>query len=205
MGLDNLGSDELPHFIYLILLLTILVSGFIFRSTLKVSDLVKQASLWLLIALAVIIIYSFRYDFYNLKNRIAAELFPSRAIMVGNRQISINIANDGHFYIDLKINYQTVRFMVDTGASDLVLNIKDAKRIGININKLSFSKPYRTANGMIWGAVTHVREIDISGLKFYDAKISVSNADMGVSLLGMDFLRRFKKYEFYQDQLILTY
>jgi predicted aspartyl protease len=39
---------------------------------------------------------------------------------------------------------------------------------------------------------------------FYDVPASVNSAEMGTSLLGMSFLRRFKKYEFYRDKLILS-
>ena len=46
--------------------------------------------------------------------------------------------------------------------------------------------------------------MEISGIKFRDVKASVTQGEMGVNLLGMSFLRRFDKYEFYQDRLILT-
>jgi predicted aspartyl protease len=35
--------------------------------------------------------------------------------------------------------------------------------------------------------------------------VSINSGDMGTSLLGMSFLQRFEKYEFYQDRLVLTY
>ena len=44
----------------------------------------------------------------------------------------------------------------------------------------------------------------VSGVKFKDVNVSVNSANMGVSLLGMSFLKRFSKYEVYQDKLILT-
>ena len=202
----NLNSDELVNLVYLILLLGFLVSGFLVRNNLKISDLAKQALLWILITLTIIVIYSFRYDFYNLKNRIIAELFPDRVVAIDDNHLSINISNDGHFYIYLKINRQPVRFMVDTGASDLVLSLSDARRLGINIKNLSFDRRYETANGTIFGASTYVQEIEVtSNLKFYDVPVSVNSANMDVSLLGMRFLKQFKKYEFYQDKLILTY
>ena len=205
MYFDNLDSSELPHLIYSILLLAALVSSFIFRSNLKLFKLVKQVLLWILIGLTIIVLYSFRYDFYNLKNRIITELFPSKAVMINDRQFSVNSSQNGHFYVYLNVNDAPIKFMVDTGASDLVLNAKDAKKVGIDINKLRFSKSYQTANGIILVASTHVKEIEISGLKFYDAPVSVSNVDMGISLLGIRFLQKFKKYEFYQNKLILTY
>src|SRR5688500_14665301 len=37
----------------------------------------------------------------------------------------------GHFYADVEVNDQPVRFLVDTGATTVALSEKDAARIGI--------------------------------------------------------------------------
>ena len=198
-------SGDLPRLIYLIILLTAISGGFFFRSKLKASELIKQALAWILIALTVLVFYSFRYDFLKIKNRLQSEIFPSQAMLNQHGTLSINKSMDGHFYIYLTINGTPVRFMVDTGASDVVLSIRDAQRIGIDINRLNFSKSYQTANGVIMGAPTYVNEIELSGLKFYDFPVSINNSNMGTSLLGMRFLEQFEKYEFYQDKLLLTY
>jgi aspartyl protease family protein len=95
--------------------------------------------------------------------------------------------------------------MIDTGASDIMLSISDAKKIGINTNNLIFNRPYQTANGRSFGASIKLKEVEISGIKFKDIYASVNEGDMGVALLGMSFLRRFSKYEFFQDRLVLTF
>jgi aspartyl protease family protein len=205
MGFHNLSGGELANFVYLSALLIMLCSSVIFRSHLKASELVKQAFLWLIIILFIIVIYSFRYDFYDLKSRVVTELFPSKATQISENQIQIKIADDGHFYIDLTINNKPVRFMIDTGASDIVLSAIDARRIGIDMNNLSFNKRYQTANGSIFGAGVVLREIKISDIILNNIPASVNDSNMGTSLLGMSFLKRFKKYEFYQDSLVLTY
>ncbi len=116
----------------------------------------------------------------------------------------IEIAQDGHFYIDVKINNEPVRFMIDTGASDIVLNMDEAKKVGIKLDELNYNKRYQTANGAAFGASVVLNEIEVGGVKFHDVGASINEADMGISLLGMSFLRKFRKYEFYQDRLILT-
>jgi aspartyl protease family protein len=126
-------------------------------------------------------------------------------MQIGERQIAIAISNDGHFYADIKINQKPVRFMVDTGASDIALNLSDAKRVGIDVNNLSSFKQYQTANGSIVSGLAEVDEVELAGVTFNDVTVSVNESNMGISLLGMSFLKRFKKYEFYQDRLVLTY
>jgi aspartyl protease family protein len=205
MNFDNISSSEWPSLVYLSLLLTLLVSSVIFKSHLKASDLLKQAMIWAVIVLVILIAYSFRYNLSAIKDRVSAELFPSKVMQIGERQIAIAISNDGHFYADIKINQKPVRFMVDTGASDIALNLSDAKRVGIDVNNLSSFKQYQTANGSIVSGLAEVDEVELAGVTFNDVTVSVNESNMGISLLGMSFLKRFKKYEFYQDRLVLTY
>lgn len=200
----NLNSAELPHFVYLILLLTLLFSGVIFNSKLKTSELLKQAFWWLVIILVVLVLYSFRYELSFIKSRVTGELFPSKVVQIDERKIEIRIANDRHFYIDLLVNDEPVRFMIDTGASDIVLSASDARRVGIQSRDISSFRRYQTANGMVVKGIAKVDKIEISGLAFYDFNVAVSNTNIGTSLLGMSFLNRFEKYEFYQDRLVLT-
>ncbi len=205
MNFDNISSSELPNLIYLSLLLILLVSSVLFKSHLRASDLLKQAAGWIIIILVILVAYSFRYQLLATKDRVSAEIFPSKVMQVGERQIAIAISNDGHFYADIKINQKPVRFMVDTGASDIAINIADARRVGIDVNNLSSFKEYQTANGSIVSGLAKVNEVELAGIKFNDVTVSVNQSNMGTSLLGMSFLKRFKKYEFYQDRLVLTY
>lgn len=205
MDLNNLNSGELPQLVYLTILLVALLSSVLFRSHLKASQLLKQALGWLIIALVAIIIYSYRFSFYSLKDRVTKELLPSQATRINDRQIAIDIANDGHFYIDVKVNDAPIRFMIDTGSTDIVFSMRDARRGGVDLNNLSMVRQYQTANGMISGAITKVDRMEIAGLVLNDVTVSINDSDMGTSLLGMSFLKRFKKYEFYQDRLVLTY
>lgn len=200
----NIESNDLPNVIYLSLLIIMLASSVILNSRLKASQLLKQAFWWVIIILVGLVLYSFRHDFSGIKNRVAGELFPSKVVKMSENQIAISVADDGHFYIDILVNSKPVRFMIDTGASDISMNLSDAKRVGIDIDNISAFRRYQTANGVVINGIAKVDEIDINGIKFYDVNVSVSNRDMGISLLGMSFLKRFEKYEFYQDRLVLT-
>src|SRR5690242_17104976 len=40
---------------------------------------------------------------------------------------------DGHFYADAQVNGTTIRFLVDTGASLVVLSREDAQRAGLQL------------------------------------------------------------------------
>ena len=205
MNFNGFNSEDWSNFIYLSFLLIYLVSSVIFKSHIKTSQLLKQFMGWVGIALISLILYSFRHEVKSIKNRIVAELFPSNIIQVSDSQIGVSISEDGHFYMDIKINNIPIKFLVDTGASNIILSLNDAKRIGINTNNLNYTRTYNTANGKVMGAIVNLSKIEVAGVTFKGIPATINNSDLNISLLGMSFLNRFKKYEFYQDKLILTY
>ena len=202
--LDNLDKTDQQNLIYLSILLAFLIGGIFFRRNLKLSQALKYLAWWALIAFVGIGFYTYRFEFSDFKTRILGEINPASAHLENDNQIVINLAEDGHFYIDTKINGIAIRFMIDTGASDIVINANEAQKLGFDRDKLLFNKRYETANGTVFGASVNLHELEIAGIKFHDINASINSADMGISLLGMSFLRQFKKYEFYQDRLVLT-
>lgn len=204
MNLNNLSGDNWQNFIYLSLILLILAGGIISNRDISFKKSLKYLSAWSVIALIFISLYSYRYEFSDFKSRLMGEINPASAQFNRSGEMIINIARDGHFYLDTIINSSPIRFMIDTGASDIVISMKEAERVGIRTNKLIFNRPYQTANGISWGAKTTLEKMEVEDLLFYDVPASVNSADMGTSLLGMSFLRKFHKYEFYRDKLVLT-
>lgn len=201
--MNNFNDSDWQNFIYLSLLLTVLVVSNLFRPTMSRKKVIKYFFGWSAIGLVAVCLYSYRFEFSAFKNRILGELNPSNPRVKGDK-IIINLSQDGHYYIDLKINSIPVRFMIDTGASDVAINAKDAARIGFDLQKLNYNKLYQTANGKAFGANVILKEVEINGIKFQEVTASVNNSDMGISLLGMSFLSQFRKYEFYQDRLELS-
>lgn len=202
----DFNADDTANFIYLSVLLAVLASSILFKKQLKTSEILRQLFWWFVIILTIILVYSFRHNLVQVKNRLMVELFPSHANRISNQQIAVNISADRHFYINLKINGKMIKLMVDTGASNIVLNRNDAKKIGFDPKSLTYNQIYQTANGQTYGASVVLNQIELDDLIFYDVPASVNDSDMGTSLLGMRFLQNnFSKYEFYQDRLILTH
>jgi len=205
-------ENNLQEAIYLIILIVMMLSAVLARGNNDWRKIFKYLLIWAGIGFVIIALYAYRFEFGDFKNRLAGEINPTsprinnrvNGQINDQRQIILNIADDQHFYVRLKINKVEVLFMIDTGASDMMLNLSDARKIGINVNNLVFNKPYQTANGISFGAVINLPEVEIANIKFNNVKASVNDGDMGVNLLGMSFLRRFSKYEFFQDRLILT-
>lgn len=197
-------SDQWGNAIYLGILLCFLIYSLANNQRLKSKDIIKYSLYWIAIALIFIIIYSYKTEFGDFTSKVSSQIHPSNAKRLKNGDIIINASVDGHFYMILEVNGKNIRAMIDTGATDLTLNINDAKKIGIDFSKLMFNKTYRTANGSSYGASINIKSIKIADLEFRNVKAAVNQGEMSGSLIGINFLKKFKKYQFKKDKLILT-
>lgn len=122
-----------------------------------------------------------------------------------DREVVIRRSPNGHFLLEAAVNGVAIRFLVDTGASDVVLSAADAKRLRLNPSKLRFTQQYQTANGVVSAAPITLREVRIGQLEVYDVAASVNQGPMGISLLGMSFLERLNGYAVRGERLILQW
>ena len=111
----------------------------------------------------------------------------------------------GHFVIDAMVNGVPVSFLLDTGASDVVLTLDDAEALGFEPRSLDFSQRYHTANGIVRAAPVRLREVRIGQYSLYDLDAAVNEAPIGISLLGMSFLERLAGYQVDDGRLILRW
>ena len=132
-------------------------------------------------------------------------LIPSYAIQTGAREMTIAEGEDGHYHVYGTVNGVKVPFLVDTGASDIVLDPQDARRIGLNLDELKFDKPFGSANGVGHGASIEVDELSVGAIRLAKVRMSVNQVPMGSSLLGMTFLKQLKSYSFSGGKLTLRW
>lgn len=115
----------------------------------------------------------------------------------------VHAGPNGHFLIEAVVNGEPVDFLVDTGASDVILDPDDARRLGFRDHALAFEQRYRTANGTVRAAPVRLRELRIGQHSLFDVDAAVNEAPIGVSLLGMSFLREFGGYRVAGERLYL--
>lgn len=96
----------------------------------------------------------------------------------------------GHFVTDGSVNGQTVRFMVDTGATLVSLSESEARRLGIEYRK-GRRVPFTTANGVVTAHVVNLTRVKIGEVEVYGVDAAIIPAAMPVALLGNSFLNRF--------------
>lgn len=193
----NLTQGEWTNLIYSILLLSMMISSIFIRSTTDNGKKFKNLAIWLVIILVVALLYNNRFLFKN--------FVPYQAYDTGNNELKITKSNDNHFYIAINIDNKKVLFLIDTGATTTTLTLNDAKKLGIDIDRLNFNIPLNTANGVSFGASTEVYNIKIGDFTIDSMWVIVSKDLDGKSLLGMNFLNKLNGYDIRQDKMTLYY
>tara|TARA_A100001011_G_scaffold399034_1_gene505906 strand:+ start:1684 stop:2427 length:744 start_codon:yes stop_codon:yes gene_type:complete len=163
---------------------------------------VRYGGVWITIGMGLVLAYSFRHEMQSVGERLYAELVPHAAISHGD-VVVVRAGMNGHFLVEADVDNTTVKFLVDTGASDVVLSPRDAKRVGIDFSALDFNKVYQTANGSVKGAPFTIDRLTIGSLTIEDVRASVNGAHMNRSLLGMSFLGRLTEYQVRHGKLFL--
>ena len=156
----------------------------------------RNLFIWMAIGLVLVLGYS-------LKDQFTAALMPSAGIGAADGTIEYQRASDGHFHVDADVEGVLIRFLVDTGASEVVLSQADAQRLGFDLATLDYTQRYNTANGIVWGAPVRLREIRLGDIAVPDVRASVNSGEMDGSLLGMSFLSRLSGFSVDGDRLIL--
>lgn len=118
-------------------------------------------------------------------------------------RIEIPASPNGHFYLTAEANGAEVEFMVDTGASMIVLTREDTRRIGMDPDQLNYIGRASTANGIVQTAPVTIQEFRIADMVDTNVSASVNEGELSDSLLGMSYLRRFARVSFEGDLMIL--
>jgi len=191
-----MDGDNFGRLAYLVLLGLAVGGWFIAENRANLGRTVRQAAVWGLIFVGAIAAVGLWSD-------IRDDVLPRQSV-VGEGTIEVPRNFDGHYYLVLHLNDVPVEFIVDTGATDVVLTLKDALRIGIDIDGLVFSGVASTANGTVRTAFARVDDVRLGNIRDRGITVSVNGGEMTGSLLGMSYLRRFEKIEIAGGRLILT-
>lgn len=138
---------------------------------------------------------------YGLWSDIRRDIMPIQEVSA-DATVEVPRAVDGHYYLTLLINGTGVPFMVDTGASGMVLSAKDAGRLGIDLAGLNFRGQATTANGVVRTARVSLPLVELGPFRNEDFGAFVTEGELDQSLLGMDYLGQFRM-EFDGRKLIL--
>ncbi|MCE7798312.1 TIGR02281 family clan AA aspartic protease [Sphingobium sufflavum] len=136
----------------------------------------------------------------------AAMLSPETGAPAG---VSVNPAHDivrsadGLFYTHALVNGQQVRFLVDTGASVMVLTAADARAIGLTVEDKHYNRSVDTVGGAAPMAWATIERIHIAGHEVRNIRAAVVRNGLGVSLMGQNMLAKLDSVTITADRLSL--
>ena len=170
----------------------------------------RHMMIWVGVAVVVLIAIGYGGDKFGMGERkgggtVAAPAGRPAAKSAASRSMTIRAGEGGHFLVEAGLDGVPVRFLVDTGATRVVLSPEDAKRVGIRLRDRDFSERHRTAGGIVRAAPVTLRELRIGQLTVRQVEASVNEQPIGISLLGMTFLNRLDGYRVEGDKLILSW
>lgn len=195
-------SIDSPGKILTLLILVTIGSSIVMSLRFRAGEFLRYASIWLGIIGILAVGYAFRHDLFAVVERVAGSAVVERGYESDGAMV-FERGPDGHFRVRADVNGEIVEFLVDTGASNVVLARKDAERLGIAPPQNRFFERYYTANGVVMGAPVMIEEISIGSIKVDNVRASVTTGELHVSLLGMSFLNRLGEFSISGERLTL--
>ena len=198
---ETLTSDQLENLVYLGILGTILIGYLLVSMRGRINVMLRHAVLWALLITGVAAAYglwdSMQYS----------------AVAVQSAQgdgVILRRGFDGQYQLTLELtgpNGQPypVRFIVDTGASDMVLTQADAQKLGFGPESLRYLGTARTANGVTRTAQVTLESVALGSHVSRRVRSLVNEGDLHSSLLGMGYLERFARIEIMRDRLRIVF
>ena len=192
-----MDHELLPRLLYLLLLGGAVAGWLVMQNRRRLGQMAQQAAIWTFIFIGAIVAVGLWDD-------VRRAAGPPRATVLDDGRIELPRALDGHFYLTAEVNGTPLRFMIDTGATSIVLSGPDARAAGIDTGSLSYLGEAYTANGRVRTARVELDRLAVGGVTDRGVMAWVNSGDMDTSLLGMTYLDRFARIEITSDRMLLA-
>jgi aspartyl protease family protein len=194
-----------PYLWRLVAVLAVAASGLLFIRHTNLKQASRNILAWMGVAGVLIVGFAYQEELRRIVLRVRSDIIPGYPVETAQHEMTISESANGGYFVYGSISGKPVKFLVDTGASDIVLSPSDARRVGIDVATLNFDHSYETANGVGQGARLTLPSLKVGQVEMSDVDVSVDKTEMSSSLLGMTFLRRLKSFGFGNRQLILRW
>lgn len=190
-------GEDAPRALYLALML-MLVASSLFAMRLPLGKALKMVLAWVAIFGGAFVLFAFRDDFSSLGQRLRAE--ATGAPIEAGEEVRIPISEDGHFWVEARINGHQARLLVDSGASFTTLSRDAADAAGVRVG--GRVAQVQTANGTVTMARGTAARFAVAGIDRADFPVHVNNRDTA-NVIGMNFLRTLRSWRVEGNYLVL--
>ena len=195
----NIMEDG-PSLIWGVACILLLVSSLAARR-LPLTYIAKAALAWIAIFAALFAIFSFRFEFISIWERVKADISGTAGQSISGETIELRRQDDGHYWITVDINGKPVRFMIDSGATMTAINATTAKEAGVEAD--GYPIILSTANGRVAAKRATVLSLVVGPHKIENHPVVVSESFGDVNLLGMNFLNNMQSWRVEANKMIL--
>jgi len=197
--LAALDASSVETRIVALVLLAIVVLA-LFRQ--RFPNALQSAAVWALIALVLVLAYTYRFELRDVSDRVLAEIIPGRAVTRGHT-VEIARGTGGSFAVTTQVNGARIAMVLDTGASAVVLTQEAARAAGLPLEVLNYSVHVDTANGRARAAPVTLDKVSVGGITERSVPALITQGGLRTNLLGMSFLNRLQSWEVRGDRLLL--
>ncbi|MCW8843702.1 MAG: TIGR02281 family clan AA aspartic protease [Rhodobacteraceae bacterium] len=191
-----MSNLQTGHLTYLLLLAVAVLFWFVTNHRQSFRKTVQQGMAWALIFIGIIVAYGMWGD-------IRSTITPRASVYSDAGRVVIPRSPDGHYRLTLDVNGAKIRFVVDTGASNIVLSKNDAKKAGLDPASLPYFGRALTANGEVKTAPVVLDEIRLGDMVDTRVSAQVNGGELNQSLLGMTYLNHWREITISDGRLIL--
>ena len=176
-----------PSLIWGVVCILLLLSSLAARR-LPLGYVAKAAFAWIAIFAALFAIFSFRFEFKAVWERVKADISGTAGQNVSGGEIAIRRQDDGHYWLQLDVNGKPVRFMIDSGATTTAVNANTARETGIEVDANGYPVFLNTANGSVAAQRGVILSLKIGTRELGQHDVVVSESFGDTNVLGMNFL-----------------
>jgi aspartyl protease family protein len=195
----NIMEDG-PSLIWGVVCILLLVSSLAARR-LPLSYVAKAGLAWIAIFAALFAIFSFRFEFRGIWERVKADISGTAGQTISGEAIELRRQDDGHYWIMVDINGKPVRFMVDSGATMTAINATTARDAGIESD--GYPIILSTANGRVAAKRANVQSLVVGPHRIENHPVVVSESFGDINLLGMNFLNSMQSWRVEANVMII--
>jgi aspartyl protease family protein len=195
----NIMEDG-PSLIWGVVCILLLVSSLAARR-LPLSYVAKAGFAWIAIFAALFAIFSFRFEFISIWERVKADISGTAGQSISGEAIELRRQDDGHYWIMVDINGKPVRFMVDSGATMTAINAITARDAGIEAD--GYPIILSTANGRVAAKRANVQSLVVGPHRIENHPVVVSESFGDINLLGMNFLNSMQSWRVEANVMII--
>ena len=192
--------EDGPSLIWGVVCILLLVSSLAARR-LPLGYVAKAGLAWISIFATLFAIFSFRFEFIGIWERVKADISGTAGQNISSEAIELRRQDDGHYWLMVDINGKPVRFMLDSGATMTAINATTASEVGVEAD--GYPIILSTANGRITAKLGVVRSLSVGPHSIENHQVVVSERFGDVNVLGMNFLNSMQSWRVEANMMVL--